>query len=180
MHAHAAGLVHRDLKPENVIVESASDGSELPRIVDFGIAALRETDDESERLTGTGQILGTPLYMSPEQAKAEPFDHRADLYALGIMLYEMLSGLQPFDGSAMEVALAKIDNDPPQIEGLDPLVDRYLKKLYARRADDRFASAHDALAVLELLAIDRDAAGLALGITDVARALEMISLPGRD
>jgi len=96
-HAHAAGLVHRDLKPDNVIVEQADDGSEVARIVDFGIATLAQTDDTVDRLTGTGMIVGTPLYMAPEQARAEPVDQRTDLYALGIMLYEMLSGTSPFE-----------------------------------------------------------------------------------
>ncbi len=176
-HAHGCGLVHRDLKPDNVIVERAPDGGDLARIVDFGIAVLSAPDEELQRLTGTGMIVGTPLYMAPEQAKAEAVDHRADLYALGIILYELLSGYQPFTGTAMEVAVAKIDRDPPPIDGLDPIVDRYLGKLVAREPDARFATAHDALVMLDLMHADPDAASLALGITDVARALATISLP---
>ncbi len=176
-HAHACGLVHRDLKPDNVIVEHTRDGGELARIVDFGIAVLCQPDEELQRLTGTGMIIGTPLYMAPEQAKAEAVDHRADLYALGVIVYELLSGKQPFTGTAMEVAVEKIDHDPPPIAGLDAVVDRYLGKLVARDPAARFASAQDALAILDLIDADREAASLALGITDVARALAMISLP---
>ncbi|MGE5185691.1 MAG: serine/threonine-protein kinase [Acidobacteriota bacterium] len=176
-HAHGCGLVHRDLKPDNVIVERASDGGDLARIVDFGIAVLCAPDEELQRLTGTGMIIGTPLYMAPEQAKAEAVDHRADLYALGIILYELLSGRQPFTGTAMEVAVDKIDHDPPPIDGLDPIATRYLGKLVARDPAARFATAKDALAMLDLMHSDPDAASLALGITDVARALATISLP---
>ena len=176
-HAHAEGLVHRDLKPDNVIVERASDGSDVARICDFGIAVLRAPDEELQRLTGTGMLIGTPMYMAPEQAKGEAVDGRADLYALGIILYEMLSGRRPFAGTAMEVAVTKIDHDPPPIAGLAPVVDRYLGKLVARDPAARFASAHDALAMLDLIERDVEAAKLALGITDVARALATISLP---
>ncbi len=176
-HAHVAGLIHRDLKPENVIVERAGERDELPRIVDFGIAILRAPDGELQRLTGTGMRVGTPLYMSPEQAKAEAFDHRADLYALGVILYELLSGTIPYDGTALEVALAKIERDPPPIAGLDPLLDRYMRKLLARRQEDRFASAREALRVLDMMTSDVEGARLALGIMDVERALALISLP---
>ncbi|HSN25074.1 MAG TPA: serine/threonine-protein kinase, partial [Kofleriaceae bacterium] len=92
-HAHAAGLVHRDLKPENVLV----DEDDVARIVDFGIAVLREPDQHSERLTDTGMIVGTPLYMAPEQAKDEPVDQRADLYALGVIVFEMIVRRPPFE-----------------------------------------------------------------------------------
>src|SRR5207344_1724635 len=102
----------------NVIVETGPAG-ENARIVDFGIATLsggpESGDAPLDRLTGTGMIVGTPLYMAPEQARAEAVDHRADLYALGIILYEMLSGTSPFEGTAMEVAVAKLDKDPPPI-----------------------------------------------------------------
>jgi serine/threonine-protein kinase len=173
-HAHAAGLVHRDLKPANIIVEAG----DIPRIVDFGIAVLQEYETEgSERLTASGMIVGTPLYMAPEQAKGEPLDQRADLYSLGVILYELLASRPPFIGSAMEVALEKINRDVPSIEGADPLLDRFMKKLTARSRDERFASAHDALAVLERIDTDPEGAAAELGIMDVAKALATISLP---
>jgi serine/threonine-protein kinase len=180
-HAHAAGLIHRDLKPDNVIVEMR-DGEELPRIVDFGIAILAASESfEGVRLTDTGVVIGTPLYMAPEQAKCEPIDHRVDLFALGVMTYEMVSGRVPFDGNATEIALASISKDPPPIAkrsgvAVDPLLERFVRKLMARRLRDRFSTAFDALGVLDLIERDRDAAALALGQMNVARALETISL----
>jgi eukaryotic-like serine/threonine-protein kinase len=177
-HAHDAGLVHRDLKPDNVLVDR--DG--IARIADFGIAALARHDEPIDKLTGTGMIVGTPLYMAPEQARGEPVDHRADLYALGIILYEMLAGTSPFDGSAMEVAVAKIDKDPPPIRERAPgvVVDRvleaFLAKLIARDTGARWATALAAREVLELYAVDRLAAATRLGVIDVDRALAMIAI----
>lgn len=171
-HAHGEGLVHRDLKPENVIVEAG----DVARIVDFGIAVLREPEDDDERLTASGVIIGTPLYMAPEQAKGEDIDHRADLYALGVIVYELLAGKPPFVGTAMEVALAKINQELPAIPGAARLWEAFMRKLAARHRDKRFASAHDALTVLELLDRDPLAAGTALGVIDVERALRTISL----
>jgi eukaryotic-like serine/threonine-protein kinase len=182
-HAHGLGLVHRDLKPDNIIVEAPGTPDEIARIVDFGIATLLKSDDTLEKLTGTGMIVGTPLYMAPEQARAEQVDHRADLYALGIMLYEMLSGTSPFDGTAMEVAVAKMDKDPPPIAQRAPevKVDRvltaFLDKLIARMPDDRFATAHAALAVIEAYRRDPDQAATMLGVIDIERALRIVSLP---
>jgi serine/threonine-protein kinase len=184
-HAHAAGLIHRDLKPDNIIVEIAEDGTELPRIVDFGIAILRSPDNQAdvERLTASGIMMGTPLYMAPEQAQLEPYDHRADLFALGVIVYEMLAGKPPFDGTAMEIAVANISRNPPPIaqraptrEG-DPLLEAFALKLMARRPENRFATAREALDVLELFDRDPAEARLRMGKTDVARALAMISLP---
>ncbi len=94
-----------------------------------------------------------------------------------MILYELLAGRPPFDGSAMEVALKKIDRDLPGIEGVDPLLDRFMRKLAARPREQRFASAHDALTVLELIERDPAAAASELGIMDVAKALATISLP---
>ncbi|CAN5139173.1 hypothetical protein BH11MYX1_BH11MYX1_03870 [soil metagenome] len=181
-HAHGAGLIHRDLKPENVLVELDHRGHETARIVDFGIAALQHGDG-SERLTGTGMIVGTPLYMAPEQARADHVDHRADLYALGIILYEMLSGTSPFLGTAMEVAIAKMDKDPPPISERAPgiAVDRvlaaFMAKLIARDPGDRFATAHAALSVIETFRRDRDAAATLLGVVDTERAMKIVWLP---
>jgi serine/threonine-protein kinase len=184
-HAHGMGLIHRDLKPDNVILTAGDDGDEVARIVDFGIAVLRAPDESIEggRLTASGMIVGTPQYMSPGQAKAERTDHRADLYALGVMMYEMISGVTPFDGTAMEVALKKIDHDPPPFAEraphvvLDRVLEAFMRRLLARDLDRRFASARDALDVLEAYRRDRLLAGSMLGVIDVDRALSTISLP---
>jgi serine/threonine-protein kinase len=184
-HAHGVGLIHRDLKPDNVILTAGDGGEEVARIVDFGIAVLRAPDESVEggRLTASGMIVGTPQYMAPEQAKAERTDHRADLYALGIMMYEMISGVTPFDGTAMEVALKKIDDDPPPFSvraphvAIDRVLEAFMRKLLARDLDRRFGSARAALDVLEAYRRDRLLAGAMLGVIDVDRALATISLP---
>jgi len=183
-HAHSMGLVHRDLKPDNVILQGDLD-AEVVRIVDFGVAALRGGEEEQGgKLTGTGMMVGTPQYMAPEQAKSEPIDQRADLYALGIMMYEMLGGRTPFDGSAMEIAIHKIDHDPPLLSvragvQVDRVLEAFMRKLTERAPVARFSTAHEALHVLELYARDRLAAAAELGVIDVEKALAVISLPER-
>jgi serine/threonine protein kinase len=158
-HAHAAGLVHRDLKPENVIVEDDG-GVEIPRIVDFGIAMLR---GDERRLTVAGMVLGTPQYMAPEHAQGQLVDPRTDLFALGVMVYEMLAGKLPFDGTGVDVALANISQDPPAIAQrtgalVDPLLEAFARRLMARKITARFQSARAALDVLELIDQHPDAA----------------------
>ncbi|MCW5805208.1 MAG: serine/threonine protein kinase, partial [Deltaproteobacteria bacterium] len=173
-HAHAAGLVHRDLKPENVIVEKDDHGAEVPRIVDFGIAVLREGAEASpsaaggpdiQRLTAAGVVLGTPPYMAPEQAYALDPDPRTDLFALGVMVYEMLSGRHPFEGTSMEIVIANATQDPPAIcerapgSAPDPLLESFARKLMARKLRDRFQTAGEALDVLVMIArLERDRA----------------------
>jgi len=184
-HAHGEGLIHRDLKPDNIIVEISEDGTEIPRIVDFGIAILREPDESGDggRLTASGMMLGTPLYMAPEQAQCDPIDHRADLFSLGVILYEMMAGKPPFEGTSIEIAVANISRDPPPIakrapkREVDPALELYARKLMARRADNRFASAKEALDMLDLVDREPKEAMLRLGKMDVERALAVISLP---
>jgi serine/threonine-protein kinase len=173
-HAHEAGLIHRDFKPENVIVERDDHGNEVPRIVDFGIAILREGGASSTsegRLTTNGLVLGTPHYMAPEQAIADPIDHRIDLFALGIVVYEMACGRLPFDGSGAEVARANLVLDPPPMAqrapgvDVDPLLEAYARKLMAKRRDDRPPTAKAARELLDLIERDRPAAAATLGVT---------------
>ena len=172
-HAHEQGLIHRDFKPENVIVERDAHGVEVPRIVDFGIAILRdgaETTDSTGRLTTNGLVLGTPHYMAPEQAVADPIDHRIDLFALGIIIYEMLCGKLPFDGTGAEVARANLLLDPPVISDrvphleVDPLLEAYSRRLMAKKRDLRPPTAKAARDLLDLIDRDPAAAAAALGM----------------
>lgn len=172
-HAHQAGLIHRDFKPENVIVEKDMHGLEVPRIVDFGIAILREGGDSPDsqgRLTTNGLVLGTPHYMAPEQAVADPIDHRIDLFALGIVVYEMLCGKLPFDGTGAEVARANLLLDPPMISQrvphleVDPLLEAFALRMMAKKRDHRPATAKAAREILDLIERDRPAAAAALGV----------------
>ncbi|HWU88204.1 MAG TPA: serine/threonine-protein kinase, partial [Kofleriaceae bacterium] len=172
-HAHEAGLIHRDFKPENVIVERNDHGTEVPRIVDFGISILREggaSTDAEGRLTTNGLVLGTPHYMAPEQAVADPIDHRIDLFALGIVVYEMLCGILPFDGNGTEVARANLLLDPPRIAErvphleVDPLLEAFARLLMSKHPDHRPANAKQARDLLDLIERDRTAAAAALGV----------------
>ena len=185
-HAHEAGLIHRDFKPENVIIERDSNGNEVPRIVDFGIAILREGGDSTGgtgRLTTNGLVLGTPHYMAPEQAVADPIDHRIDLFALGIIIYEMLCGRLPFDGSGAEVARANLLLDPPPISQrvpyleVDPLLEAFARRLMAKKRDARPATAKAARELLDLVERDRTAAAAKLGISPDAAREPMVTQP---
>src|SRR3990172_3304228 len=110
--AHRNGIVHRDLKPQNIMVFQDSEGNESPKLLDFGIAKTLEPD--SPALTSTGMVLGTPHYMSSEQAKGMPADQRSDIYALGVILYEMLVGKVPFDDKSIPSILVKHLTEPPR------------------------------------------------------------------
>ncbi len=172
-HAHDHGLVHRDFKPENVIIEVDRQGTERPRIVDFGIAILRDqasTPNREDRLTTAGLVLGTPHYMAPEHAMGEGVDHRIDLFALGVILYEMLTGRMPFDGDGVDVARANLLQQTPPMGvrvptvNVDPLLEAFTRKLMEKKPDDRPATAKAARQLLELIERDRHAAAIALGV----------------
>ena len=176
-HAHEHGLVHRDFKPDNVIVERDPYGAELPRILDFGIA-IAMTDfsaGERERLTTEGLVLGTPHYMAPEHASGQAIDHRVDLFALGVILYEMLTGQLPFDGSGVEIARAYLSRPIPPMElrapeiEIDPLLEAITRALLVRSRDERLPSAKAARDLLELIEKDRRAAAKVLGVAHEGR-----------
>jgi len=152
-HAHAMGLVHRDLKPENILI----DDEDRVCIVDWGIAVLRDARPEEARLTTAGLVLGTPMYMAPEQARGEVVDQRCDLFALGVIVYELLAGVPPFEGSGVDVIVANLTQEPPSIATragieVDPALEAFARRLMAHRADGRFASAHAALLAIECIA----------------------------
>ena len=105
--AHSKGIVHRDLKPENIYLINKDGRSDFVKILDFGIAKINNVDDNGGRLTRAGMIFGTPEYMSPEQARGEVPDHRVDIYALGCIIYEMLTGKVPFQAESFMGTLTK-------------------------------------------------------------------------
>jgi serine/threonine-protein kinase PpkA len=132
--AHEKGVVHRDVKPSNILFKA--DGTVV--LADFGIAKAMDTTSTA---TMAGSSIGTPDYMSPEQARGEPVDGRSDLYALGVMLYEMLIGRPPFDGSdPFAVALAHITQPIPMLPSEFGWLQPVLDKMMAKRPAERFAS----------------------------------------
>lgn len=140
--AHDIGLIHRDVKPANVILERGP--TERVKLTDFGLA--RATDDTG--MTRTGTVVGTPMYMSPEQALGEQFDHRADLFSLGSVMYAMVCGRPPFAApSTIAVIRRVLDESPEPISILRPDTPRWLTELIARlhckRPADRVPSARD-------------------------------------
>jgi WD40 repeat protein len=144
--AHAQGLVHRDIKPANILLEN---GIERVKITDFGLA--RAADDVS--LSQSGVVAGTPHYMSPEQARCEPIDHRADLFGLGSVMYAMCTGHPPFRGATAMAVLRGVCDDPPRpIRGDRPLVPAWLEgiiaKLLAKDPAARFQTAAEVATLL--------------------------------
>lgn len=154
-HAHDLGMVHRDFKPDNVVVVD-KDGREVPRILDFGLAILSDTGPMTDgRLTTAGIVMGTPAYIAPEQATGSVVDHRADLFGLGVSMYEMLAGVLPFEGTAIELARLNVSAAPPPIGTRNPNVrvtprlEKLVHRLMAKRPDERFESAARVIEALD-------------------------------
>jgi eukaryotic-like serine/threonine-protein kinase len=146
--AHHLGVVHRDLKPENIVCARRRD-EEHAKVLDFGLAKLRERPEIGE-ITGAGNLVGTPYFMSPEQVRSENVDHRTDLYSLGATLYRMISGQFPFDGTSPMGIMSRHLTDkvaPPSTRAPDrdipPQVDRLILRAMAKNRDDRFETAAD-------------------------------------
>jgi serine/threonine protein kinase len=149
-HAHSQGVVHRDIKPENVFVTHDHSGREVLKLVDFGIAKIM-TVDGGKRMTQVGLVFGTPAYMSPEQAAGIEADERADLYSVGVMLYEMLAGKPPFDSPDPVVLVRmQITADPqPLPSEVPPVLAACVERLLAKNRVERFQSATEVREVLE-------------------------------
>jgi serine/threonine protein kinase len=136
-HAHGVGVIHRDVKPENVFLALEPDGEVIPKLVDFGISQLRE-----RRAPGPceGLVVGTPWYMSPEQARGEEVDARCDVFCVGILLYECLSGTNPF---RVEGATTAPLRPPPPLSSVGAGLWAVISRALAERPEDRFSTAAD-------------------------------------
>ncbi len=160
-YAHKKGIIHRDLKPDNILFDSNGD----PFISDFGIAKLSES---SGSLTGSG-VIGTPAYMSPEQAQGNPIDGRSDIYGLGVIVYQMLSGQQPYNADTpMGVVVKHITEPVPEILSMIPSlpieVDGIIKMSMAKDKTRRYSNALDLAKALNLIALGHEGnAGLQTG-----------------
>ncbi|MBZ4416437.1 serine/threonine-protein kinase [Myxococcus sp. RHSTA-1-4] len=158
--AHGAGVIHRDLKPENIMVERRKEG-DFVKVLDFGIAKITDSTDDGPALTRAGFVCGTPEYMSPEQARGSALDHRSDLYAVGVILYQLMTGLLPFESdSAVGFATKHLTEEPPPPTRrrpdarISPGMERLILRALSKSPDDRPANAEAFKA--ELLAVDKE------------------------
>ena len=151
-YAHSKGIIHRDVKPGNILLSE----SRQTMLSDFGVAKIIGRE-ETQGLTATGVSIGTPEYMAPEQAVGEKIDHRVDIYALGIILYELITGHRPFTADTpMKVVVKQINEPPPNpsrfVKGLPAEVERVLIKALAKNPDNRFVDMDEFVEALEDLA----------------------------
>jgi serine/threonine-protein kinase len=173
-HAHAKGIVHRDVKPSNIIVLRDRDGREHVKLVDFGIAKI--ADPAVEKLTGVGAVIGTPAYMSPEQLLAlDDVDHTSDIYAVGVTMFECLSGTMPYAGNYPQVLLgATGDQPPPSVRSVSAEVPLALvlvvDRAIAKARTDRFSSMQDFAGAIRAAVPDANRGTTLLGPPPLPRA----------
>jgi serine/threonine-protein kinase len=156
--AHQMGIVHRDLKPENIMLVDRDGDSNFVKVLDFGIAKIDASGCEGAggsdtALTRLGVLMGTPDYMSPEQALGQPVDLRSDLYSMGVILFEMLTGERPFKGGAVAVLNQHLMAEPPDLppavrQRVDPQVVGVLRRLLGKLPRERFGSAAELMQAL--------------------------------
>jgi serine/threonine-protein kinase len=179
--AHDKGIVHRDLKPENIFLVRQQSGAPIVKLIDFGISKITRTGDHT-RLTQTGSLLGTPAYMAPEQAKGVDIDARTDVYAIGVLLYEMLTGELPFGGDNYNQLLLAVMTEPPRPPseanpGSPDVAEELVLRLLAKDPADRPQGALATLAELKKLAgfADRQQR-----LTQIAAGITKTTIAGGD
>jgi serine/threonine protein kinase len=168
--AHSRGITHRDIKPSNIFISREIDGRELVKILDFGISKLQKrADDSSAELTEDGTVLGTPLYMSPEQAagKRELVDRRTDIYACGVILYKALTGIHPYKGrNYNEIMHSIFTTSPESPTSLNPQIttemEKVILKAMAKEPEDRYQSTEDFAAQMGAFMVEITQAGFVL------------------
>jgi serine/threonine protein kinase len=148
-YAHEQGVIHRDIKPGNILLHKKTDDIPLDKpltndveaiLTDFGLVRIANTASQ----TASGMVSGTPAYMSPEQARGDPIDHRTDIYSLGIVLYEMLAGRVPFEAdSTLTVIYKQIHDPPPPIPGISPAVQKVIDRALTKKPEDRYPTSRN-------------------------------------
>jgi serine/threonine protein kinase len=144
--SHAHGIIHRDLKPENIFLINRGSNVDFVKVLDFGLAKLTQGEEKATHKTRTGSVMGTPYYMAPEQCEGKAsVDHRADLYSLGVILFEMMTGQVPFSGEGYgEIIVKHITVPPPAARSINPQLtaahEAILMRSLAKSRDDRFAN----------------------------------------
>jgi serine/threonine protein kinase len=170
-YAHRKHVIHRDLKPDNILFDDNGD----PFISDFGVARLSES---SGSLTGSG-VIGTPAYMSPEQAQGSDIDHRSDIYGLGVIVYQMLSGRQPYSADTpMGVVVKHITEPVPEILNMVPSlpheVDQVIKRAMAKDRNKRYANAVELAKALNLIAFGNEGNFTSVSNTSIRTGLQKV------
>lgn len=158
-HAHENGVIHRDLKPQNIMITRRPDGREVATLLDFGIAKTFEVDANT-KVTSTGFAVGSPRYMSPEQAGAGPVDARSDIYSVGVILYEMLTGEVPFDDASTPALLVKHLTETPVRPSIrrperhvSPVLEHVAMRCLEKKPEARFQTAEELLRALAWTAV---------------------------
>jgi serine/threonine protein kinase len=192
--AHALGIVHRDMKPENIMLVKRDGDADFVKVLDFGIAKVDGLGRGGQAgtanvLTRVGSVIGTPDYMSPEQALGQPVDARSDLYSVGVILFEMLAGHCPYVGGPVTVLGQHVTADIPELPadvaaGVDPRIRGVVRRLLAKAPENRFADMTELMSVLDELSREptprltttgpttHSARSLASAVLSAARAVE--------
>lgn len=182
-HAHENSIIHRDLKPSNIMLIRSDEDSDFVKVVDFGIAKIMPEGGEGLKLTTTGEVFGSPLYMSPEQCNGQPLDQRSDIYSMGCLMYEALTGKPPLEGNnILETMHKQMHESPAVLSGLDAhprlvqQLDKIIQKCMAKSREQRYSSMTELKDDLQNASESKKgsklAATIGLGATKHQRALD--------
>jgi serine/threonine protein kinase len=154
--AHSLGVIHRDLKPANIFLVEHGDETDVVKVLDFGLVKNVSADAKAEELTQTGLFMGSPKYMAPEQIRGDKVDARTDIYSLGVIMYEMLTGKVPFDRpNSVNILMAHVNEDAPPMRQMNPsiqvspIMEETVARSMAKDPDQRFHSMDEVLASLK-------------------------------